>query len=583
MDTFKKAVSSIKDRIVKTPLERSILEACSDENWGSANTVLHEISEKTFSHEDRQVIMKLLWELLKSPAKEWRRLYKVLNLIDHLIKFGSTACLHEIQDEAFKIRMMQDFSFREGAEEKGIGVRDKAKYISSMLGDRKVLEEEREKAKKTWSKFTGISSGDSYGMENMRGGYDSYNQRRVEDGYQGGGGGYQDRRFDDRREERVQEEKRNETYEVKDIFKEPEIKVVKLQQKETVWDKEPGKLPSAPKGIRPPPSSANPSNIFDPVQVKKVTESKPANIAPSSAFTSEPSFPQTQIYSPSPQPQPSPSPVSFPVAPGAYYPSNPPTSHQPVSFPSAPIHISSPNPVSHTALPGQTFAPAGPSVGLSYQGGSYTSPANPVNPMNPINTMNPMNPMNPIYPVYPNNPLNPANPSNPNSHLSLPGSGYPSNAGMNLNNGVLTAGSTNPTYPGSSLHRAPAPAYSPGNLAGLNYSPQPAPGNPGPSGYSANSYAYPQHSNSSGLVGLNLGQAEPDYSSNTNNSGQRVHANLGGGFSMEDMKKLGGSGFSNFQSAPAEPAKVDLESKLMNLDNLEAGQPRIKEIAKSRW
>jgi hypothetical protein len=52
---------------------------------------------------------------------------------------------------------------------------------------------------------------------------------------------------------------------------------------------------------------------------------------------------------------------------------------------------------------------------------------------------------------------------------------------------------------------------------------------------------------------------------------------------MEDMKKLGGSGFSSFQSAPAEPVKVDLESKLMNLDNLEAGQPKLKEVVKSRW
>ena len=567
MDTFKKAVSSIKDRIVKTPLERSILEACSDENWGSANTVLHEISEKTFNHEDRQVIMKLIWELLKSPAKEWRRLYKVLNLIDHLIKFGSTACLHEIQDEVFKIRMMQDFSFREGAEEKGIGVRDKAKYISTMLGDRKVLEEEREKAKKTWSKFTGISSGDSFGRDNWRGGYEGYGQRR-EDVTGGGGGGYQDRRFDDRREERIQEERRNETYEVKDIFKEPEIKVVKLQQKETVWDKEPGKLPSAPRGIRPPPSSTNAANIFDPVQVKKVADSKPAASIPSSIYPSDSSYPPAQLYTPSPQPQLSPSPLSFPAAPGVSYAPNPSTSHHPVSFPSAPIQAPLTNPISHPAIPVQTFAPSGPSGGMSYQGGSYMS------------SPNPMNPVNPIYP------MNPSNPSNPNSHTNFPATGYPSNAGMNYNNGNLPTGSTNPTYPSSSLNRnpAPAPTYSSGNFTGLSYSTQPAPINPAPapatSTYSANPHAYPPHSNSSGLVGLNLGPAE--YSSSSN-SGPRVHANLAGGFSMEDMKKLGGSGFSNFQSAPAEPAKIDLESKLMNLDNLEAGQPRIKEIAKSRW
>ena len=563
MDTFKKAVSSIKDRIVKSPLERSVLEVCSDENWGSANTALHEISEKTFNHEDRQVIMKLIWELLKSPAKEWRRLYKVLNLLDHLIKFGSTACLHEIQDEAFKIRMLQDFSFREGAEEKGIGVRDKAKYISSMLADRKVLEEEREKAKKTWSKFTGISAGDSYGRDNWRGNYDSYNERRADDGYQGGRtGGMQERRFDDRREERVQEERRNESYEVKDIFKEPEIKVVKLNQKETVWDKEPGKLPSAPKGIRPPPSSTNPSNIFDPVQVKKVSEVKPPVYDPNSPFTASPSFPATHPYSPNPQPIQTPSPISFPAAPVLSFTASATSPYQPSPYPSAPIQsvpmqAAPMNPVPSPSIPVQTFNPTNISIGSGYPGGSYMSPVNPVNPVNPVGSPN------------------------------LPAPTYP-NTLPNFNNGNLTGNAPNTVYPGTA-QRNPAPTYNPVNFSGPGFT-QPLPSMAsGPSTYPASTGGYTSQGSNAGLMGLNFGQ--PDYSghassttsSTSGSSGLRVHANLSGGFSMEDMKKLGNSGFSNFQSAPAEPAKVDLESKLINLDNLEAGQPRLKEVAKSRW
>ncbi|OMJ79439.1 hypothetical protein SteCoe_20541 [Stentor coeruleus] len=70
MDSLIKAVSDLKDKIVKSPLERSVLKACSDENWDSFNTLLHKIAEKTFNQEERQTIMKMLWELLKSPAKE---------------------------------------------------------------------------------------------------------------------------------------------------------------------------------------------------------------------------------------------------------------------------------------------------------------------------------------------------------------------------------------------------------------------------------------------------------------------------------------------------------------------------------
>ena len=49
--------------------------------------------------------------------------------------------MHEIQDEAFKIRMLQDFSYRESGEDKGIGVRDKSRYLSSILADKNLLEE----------------------------------------------------------------------------------------------------------------------------------------------------------------------------------------------------------------------------------------------------------------------------------------------------------------------------------------------------------------------------------------------------------------------------------------------------------
>ena len=53
---------------------------------------------------------------------------------------------------------------------------------------------------------------------------------------------------------------------------------------------------------------------------------------------------------------------------------------------------------------------------------------------------------------------------------------------------------------------------------------------------------------------------------------------------IEQLKVYGNSGFSDFQASPA-PVKppVDIEAKLFSLDDLEAGQPKIKEAVKSRW
>ena len=93
MAAFKRAVVGIKNKITKSPLERQVAEACSDENWGVQNTLLREIAEKTYNPEDRQKIMKATWEYLKAPPKEWRRLYKTLNLVEFLVKFGSNPCV----------------------------------------------------------------------------------------------------------------------------------------------------------------------------------------------------------------------------------------------------------------------------------------------------------------------------------------------------------------------------------------------------------------------------------------------------------------------------------------------------------
>jgi hypothetical protein len=498
MDSFKKAVTSLKDRIVKTPLERSVLEACSDENWGVATSSLHEIAEKTFNYDDRLAIMKLVWELLKSPNKEWRRIYKVLSLIENMVKFGSTAVLHEIQDEAFKIRMLQDFSFREGSEERGIGIRDKAKYLTSLLNDRAVLDEEREKAKKTWSKFSGISSDNTrqYEVSSWRAvEYDPYVPREQ-------------RREDVPREQRREvereqvEEHRGQGRSVKeetpDIFAAPPVKVVKVEQKTSIWDAEPGKLPQAPK-LRPPQSGTN-TILFEPPKPRAPEASNPVP----KAISLDPPFVAPSFPPPGPTfPQPTP---SFPPSAPSFPPSVP-------SFP-------------QTA---PSFPPSAPSFPLS-------------------------------APSFP---------------LSTPSFPQPV-----------------PSYP------QPAPVFSQPPPGGYL---QPAPGfgQPTPgigAGFVGTNHSYPpQPGFMAGLTGLNVGSGYADRNSGgmgTGNMGigtrneakMRVNIGGGGGATIEQMKMYGKGGFSEFQTATVEKQeKFDLESKLMNVDNLISGQPKAADNMRNRW
>ncbi len=108
-----------------------------------------------------------MWDTLKVPGKEWRRLYKGVNLAEHLLKFGAPQCVQEIRDEAFKIRQLVEFSYMEDGTERGQGskfhlVRDKARLINILVSDFQQLEAEREAARQLSNRYVGISSDEYY-------------------------------------------------------------------------------------------------------------------------------------------------------------------------------------------------------------------------------------------------------------------------------------------------------------------------------------------------------------------------------------------------------------------------------------
>ena len=121
MEGLKRAALQFKDRITKTPLEREILEATNNDNWGVSTANLQQIAEKTFNHGESEIIMRFIWKNLKVDGKEWRKMYKTLNLVEHILKFGSSRAVEEIRDNTFKIRTLQDFSYRDEGVERGTG------------------------------------------------------------------------------------------------------------------------------------------------------------------------------------------------------------------------------------------------------------------------------------------------------------------------------------------------------------------------------------------------------------------------------------------------------------------------------
>eukprot|EP00277_Geminigera_cryophila_P043022 CAMPEP_0173085702 /NCGR_PEP_ID=MMETSP1102-20130122/21994_1 /TAXON_ID=49646 /ORGANISM="Geminigera sp., Strain Caron Lab Isolate" /LENGTH=298 /DNA_ID=CAMNT_0013965461 /DNA_START=34 /DNA_END=927 /DNA_ORIENTATION=- len=162
-----------------TEIEIKVMEATGSEAWGPSGTQLHDISMATTDPQQRQLIFQVLWERMKEPPANWRKVYKALNVLDYCAKNGTKRFVEECRECMFKIQDLKTFQFIESdtGKDQGINVREKAKHLIELLSSSDRLTEEREKARRARERF----------HNNKMGGFSS------EDFKSGNGGG----KFDD--------------------------------------------------------------------------------------------------------------------------------------------------------------------------------------------------------------------------------------------------------------------------------------------------------------------------------------------------------------------------------------------------
>ncbi|KAG8836145.1 Epsin-3, clathrin recruitment and traffic between the Golgi and endosome [Serendipita sp. 400] len=121
---------------------------------------------------------------MDKEAREWRQIYKALQLLEYMIKHGSERVVDDARSHLSTLKMLRNFHYiDEKGKDQGINVRNRAKEIAELLGDLEKVRQERRKAKANKSKYTGVSSdGVSFGSGGRYGGFSS-------DDYYGSGGG----------------------------------------------------------------------------------------------------------------------------------------------------------------------------------------------------------------------------------------------------------------------------------------------------------------------------------------------------------------------------------------------------------
>lgn len=175
-----------------TEMEAKVREATNDDPWGASSTIMQEIAQGTFNFQQFNEIMPTIYKrFTEKEAREWRQIYKALQLLEYLIKHGSERVIDDARSHISMIKVLRSFHYiDEKAKDQGINVRNRAKEIAELLSDLDRVRQERRKAKASRNKYTGVGNdGPSFtsATGSKYGGFGS-----DTGGLSGGGGGGHD-------------------------------------------------------------------------------------------------------------------------------------------------------------------------------------------------------------------------------------------------------------------------------------------------------------------------------------------------------------------------------------------------------
>ncbi|KAI0060369.1 ENTH-domain-containing protein [Artomyces pyxidatus] len=176
-------------------MEAKVREATNDDPWGASSTLMTEIAQGTFNFQHFNEIMPCIYsQFMEKEAKQWRQIYKALQLLEYLVKHGSERVVDDARSHVSTLKMLRSFHYIDDkGKDQGINVRNRSRELVELLSDVEKIRTERKKAKANKSKYIGtgndglsFSSGGSryggFGSDSLGG--SSFNN------YGGGSGDY---------------------------------------------------------------------------------------------------------------------------------------------------------------------------------------------------------------------------------------------------------------------------------------------------------------------------------------------------------------------------------------------------------
>ncbi|EPB68358.1 ENTH domain protein [Ancylostoma ceylanicum] len=127
---IKKLGESVHTMVMNyTEAENLVYEATNEDPWGPTGPQMKEIANYTFQYEGFHQVMNLLWKrMLEDNKTAWRRVYKSLTLLNHLLFHGSERVIGNARDHTFQMRVLEHYKY---VDDRG---RDQGLNVRSIIG-----------------------------------------------------------------------------------------------------------------------------------------------------------------------------------------------------------------------------------------------------------------------------------------------------------------------------------------------------------------------------------------------------------------------------------------------------------------
>ncbi|KAG6845613.1 hypothetical protein H0H87_006666 [Tephrocybe sp. NHM501043] len=195
MYDIKSAYNQAKNVVLNiSEMEAKVREATNEDPWGASSTLMQEIAQGTFSFQHFNEIMPAIYSrFMEKEARQWRQIYKSLQLLEYLIKHGSERVVDDARSHISTLKMLRSFHYIDDkGKDEGINVRNRSREIVELLSDVEKIRSERRKAKANKNKYVGVGndgfSGGGMSFSTGGGRYGGFGSEELGGG--GGGGRY---------------------------------------------------------------------------------------------------------------------------------------------------------------------------------------------------------------------------------------------------------------------------------------------------------------------------------------------------------------------------------------------------------